>query len=157
MPHPFPTHVNGGHTRGSVTLNLLSRARQEAVFFGDLPAKWSHALSWAFMADEVFDTLEQALRSGGPDAGFELLVQKFREERKYPLLFEARLMKSRHALGLPLVQTERLEDLPEDKRGTHERAFMDAAREVGGLFLADGDVPRAWPYFRAIGETAPVF
>ena len=109
------------------------------------------------MADEVFDALEQALRSGGPDAGFDLLVQKFREEKKYPLLFEARLMKSRHALGLPLVQTERLEDLPEAKRGTHERAFMDAAREVGGLFLADGDVPRAWPYFRAIGETAPVF
>ena len=57
------------------------------------------------MADEVFDALEQALRSGGPEAGFDLLVQKFREEKKYPLLFEARLMKSRHALGLPLVQT----------------------------------------------------
>src|ERR1700736_6703858 len=65
-------------------------------------------------------------------------------------------MKSRNALGLPLVQTERLEDLPEDKRGVHEKAFMDAAREVGGLFLADGNIPRAWPYFRAIGETAPV-
>jgi hypothetical protein len=33
---------------------------------------------------------------------------------------------------------------------------MAAAREVGGLFLADGDIPRAWPYFRAIGDSAPV-
>jgi hypothetical protein len=33
---------------------------------------------------------------------------------------------------------------------------MAAAREVGTLFLADGDIPRAWSYFRAIGEPAPV-
>jgi len=108
------------------------------------------------MADDLFDTLEQTLRSAGADAGFDLLIAKFREEKKYPLVFEARLMKSRHALGLPLIQNERLEDLPEAKRVAHERAFMDAAREVGGLFLADGDIPRAWSYFRAIGETAPV-
>jgi hypothetical protein len=85
-----------------------------------------------------------------------LLIEKFREEKKYPLVFEARLMKSRHALGLPLIQNERLEDLPEAKRVVHERDFMAAAREVGGLFLADGDIPRAWPYFRAIGDSAPV-
>src|SRR5262249_5107336 len=28
--------------------------------------------------------------------------------------------------------------------------------EVGALFLKEGNIPRAWPYFRAIGETAPV-
>ncbi len=27
-----------------------------------------------------------------------------------------------------------------------------AARETGSLFLADGDIQRAWPYFRAIGD-----
>ncbi len=108
------------------------------------------------MADDLFDTLEQTLRSEGADAGFDLLIAKFREEKKYPLVFEARLMKSRHALGLPVIHNGQLEDLPDDKRATHERAFMDAAREVGGLFLADGDIPRAWSYFRAIGETAPV-
>jgi hypothetical protein len=108
------------------------------------------------MADDLFDTLEQTLRSAGADAGFDLLIAKFREEKKYPLVFEARLMKSRHALGLPVVQNGQLDDLPDDKRTAHERAFMDAAREVGGLFLADGDIPRAWSYFRAIGETAPV-
>jgi len=31
-----------------------------------------------------------------------------------------------------------------------------AAREVGELILADGNIPQAWPYFRAIGETAPI-
>lgn len=108
------------------------------------------------MADDLFDTLEQTLRSGGADAGFDLLIAKFREEKKYPLVFEARIMRSRHALGLPVIHDGQLEDLPDDKRTAHERAFMDAAREVGGLFLADGDIPRAWSYFRAVGEMAPV-
>ena len=108
------------------------------------------------MADDSFDALDEALRSRGSGAGFELMIRKFREEKKYPLLFEARLMQSRHALGLPLVEDGPLEDLPADKRSQHERAFIDAAREVGGLFLADGDIPRAWSYLRAIGETAPV-
>ncbi|PYV82796.1 MAG: hypothetical protein DMG05_27455, partial [Acidobacteria bacterium] len=74
----------------------------------------------------------------------------------YPRLFEARLMKKRHELGLPLIQIDQLEDLPNDVRRTYEEGFIQAAREVGNLFLADGNVQRAWPYFRAIGETAPI-
>src|SRR5690242_3951325 len=109
------------------------------------------------MADDLFDTLGDTLRLHGAEAGFDLLIAKFREEKKYPLVFEARLMKSRHALGLPLIHNgQQFDDLPDGKRTAHERAFMDAAREVGGLFLADGDIPRAWSYLRAIGETAAV-
>jgi len=107
------------------------------------------------MPDDPFDALEAALRRG-PDAGFELLIERFRQEKKYPLLFETRVMQSRHALGLPLVQNGSLADLPEDKRAAQESAYIDAAREVGALFLADGDIPRAWHYFRAIGESVPV-
>jgi hypothetical protein len=46
------------------------------------------------MSDDPFDNLESTLRSGGPEAGFDLLIEKFREEKKYPLVFEARLMKA---------------------------------------------------------------
>jgi hypothetical protein len=108
------------------------------------------------MPDDPFEALDAVLHSRGPDAGFELMIRRFREEKKYPLLFEARVMQSRHALGLPLVLEGSLENLPADKRGLHERAYIDAARETGSLFLADGDIPRAWHYFRAIGEAAPV-
>lgn len=108
------------------------------------------------MPEDVFDTLEVLLRSHGPEAGFELLIGKFREEKKYPLVFDARVLQSRHALGLALIQNGSLEQLPEEKRAAHERAYIEAAREVGGLFLADGDIPRAWSYYRAIGESAPV-
>jgi hypothetical protein len=65
-------------------------------------------------------------------------------------------MKKRHELGLPLIQTEPFEDWPNDTARAYEEGLLEAAREVGGLFLADGSIQRAWPYFRAVGETAPV-
>ena len=108
------------------------------------------------MSDETFHLVEQALRSGGSGAGFDFLMRRFREEKDYPRLFEARLMKRRHELGLPLIQIEPMEDLPNETRRAYEEGFIEAAREVGGLFLADGNIQRAWPYFRAIGEPAPV-
>ena len=108
------------------------------------------------MTDNAFDLIDQALRSGGPDAGFDLLAHKVLEEKNYPLLFEVRLLKKRHELGLPLIQVDDSASIPADTRREYDKAFIDAAREVGGLFLADGNIQRAWPYFRAIGETAPV-
>ena len=108
------------------------------------------------MPEDLFDTLETLLRSREPQAGFELLINRFREEKKYPLVFEARLLQSRYALGLPLMQNGPLERLPEIGRSALNSAYIEAAREVGELFLADGDIPRAWSYFRAIGDSAPV-
>jgi hypothetical protein len=49
-----------------------------------------------------------------------------------------------------------LDELPEDQRKPYEEAMREAAREAGLLFLAAGDIPRAWPCFRAIGEPEPV-
>ena len=108
------------------------------------------------MSDDAFHLIEQALRSGGSKSGLDLLSQKFLEEKNYPLLFETRLMQKRRELGLPLLQMGSIDEAPEDKRGAYEQGFIQAAREAGSLYLADGDIQRAWPYFRAIGETAPV-
>jgi hypothetical protein len=108
------------------------------------------------MTDDAFERLEQDLQAGGPEAGFEWLAQKFRQEKNYPLLLEARLMKKRHELGMALVQSEPLADFPTEKQKAYEECFIEAAREAGSLFLADGEIARAWPYFRAIGEPAPV-
>src|SRR5256712_11745053 len=107
------------------------------------------------MTDNAFDLIDQALRTGGPKAGFALLAQKALDDKNYPLLFEVRLLKKRHELGLPLIQVDESAGMPPESRRDYDKAFMDAAREVGGLFLADGNIPRAWPYFRAIGETRP--
>src|SRR6476659_7489237 len=108
------------------------------------------------MEPDTFDLLARALDSGGRSGAFDFLAGKFREEKNYPSLFEARLMQKRLELGLDPIQIGSLEDVPEAVRPAYERAFLDAAREVGSLFLADGDIARAWPYFRAIGDPAPI-
>ena len=108
------------------------------------------------MTEDSFDLIDQALTSGGAEAGFDFLAGKVREEKNYPLLFEVRLLKKRHELGLPLIQVDDGASLPAAQRAEYDKAFIEAAREVGGLFLADGKIERAWPYLRAIGETAAV-
>jgi hypothetical protein len=108
------------------------------------------------MEPDTFELLERAREAGGASAGFDFLSKKFREEKNYPSLFEARLMQKRLELGLDPIQIGSLDEVPAGVRPAYERAFVDAAREVGGLFLSDGDVARAWPYYRAIGEAAPV-
>jgi len=59
-------------------------------------------------------------------------------------------------LGLPLIQLGAIDSLPEPARTQYESGVREAAREAGALFLADGDIPHAWPYFRAIGDRATI-
>ncbi len=107
-------------------------------------------------ADDEFTHMDNVLRVGGPEAGFAFLAERAREDKNYPLLFEIRLMQRRRELGLPLILTEPLGELPKAKQKAYEESTVEAAREVGGLFLTDGAIERAWPYFRAIGEVGPV-
>jgi hypothetical protein len=110
----------------------------------------------AIMNDDVFDLIEQAVRTGGPESGFDLLAQRLRENKNYPLLFEARVLQQRHRMGLPPLRVDGIDDVPVLQRGAYEDALSRAAREAGSLFLADGDIARAWPYFRAVGDRGPV-
>ena len=108
------------------------------------------------MNDDLFDAVENALNSTGSEAGFELMIERFRQEKNYPLIFNARLMKKRHELGLGLIELDSKPELPKEKAALYHQAQIAAAREVGQLFLDDGAIEQAWPYFRAIGETGPV-
>jgi len=108
------------------------------------------------MNPDLFDLLEQTSSSEGPGAGLDLLIRKLREEKRYQQIFEIRLLQKRHALGLPLIFSGSIADLPPEHRDTYQAAVTEAAREAGTSYLADGDIVRAWPYFRAIGEPAPI-
>jgi hypothetical protein len=108
------------------------------------------------MDGDPFRTLDGILNSGEISGGLDFLIELFRSEKNYPLLMEARLMRKRYELGLPLIQTEPMASFPADKQPAYEAAFIEAARETGELFLAGGMIERAWPYFRAIGETEQV-
>src|SRR5262245_51663229 len=105
---------------------------------------------------DVFAWIEELLQSGNADAAFDGLIERFRRDKQYRLIFDARMLKRRLDLGLPLVSLSTLGDLPDAVRQPYQDAYIHAAREVGDLFLADGDIPGAWTYFRAIGDAKPV-
>ena len=69
--------------------------------------------------NDVFDLVEQARDSGGSEAAFRVVLEKLRSEKKYPLVFEARLMQKRHKLGLPLIHP-------------HQIVWIANGREFGG-------------------------
>ncbi|WP_166819738.1 hypothetical protein [Thalassoroseus pseudoceratinae] len=108
------------------------------------------------MSDTFLTQLETTCKSDGPAAAIDSLIGHLREQKNYDRLFDALLLKKRNEMGMPLAMPTALDDLPEDRRREFEDYYVEAAREVGELFLADDNVPRAWPYLRTIGETDKV-
>ena len=106
--------------------------------------------------DGIFSWLDQLLQNHDTRDAFEELAARLTRDKQYKALFDARLMQKRFELGLPLVSSARIGDVPKDMQQAYQDAYLQAAREVGELILADGDIPRAWPYFRAIGDTGPI-
>ena len=77
-------------------------------------------------------------------------------QKDYHRLFDAKLIRVRHQLGLPITQPTSLKDIPEKHDDVFRVAYTNAAREVGQLFLENGQLADAWAYFRTIHETEPV-
>lgn len=104
----------------------------------------------------AFEALDQALVASGPEAALDLLIGHLQERGDSRALLDALLLKARHELGLPLIQVGSLSEISEPARGQYEERYIEAIRSVGERLLASGDIPAAWPYFRAIAEPEPV-
>jgi hypothetical protein len=100
----------------------------------------------------AFDVLDQALKAEGPAAALGRLIGLLEERDEPRALLDALLLKARHELGLPLIQAGSLGELVEPVRTQYEDRYIEAIRTVGQRLLDRGDIPSAWPYFRAIGE-----
>ena len=72
------------------------------------------------MSKDAFHEIEHILQSGKAEEAFDFLAQRFREEKNYPMLFEALMMRKRHELGLPLIQSGDFSELPEPTRRDYE-------------------------------------
>lgn len=108
------------------------------------------------MSHSQFENLEAELASAGVGAALTRLADALRRENRYDELFEARLMQSRHRLGLAVVGSGPLEDLPKPLGGKLEDSYLDACREVGMLWLQQGELRRGWTYLQAVGDKAAV-
>jgi hypothetical protein len=108
------------------------------------------------MESTIFDELQQTLREQGPDAAIDRLCATLRERKEYDKLFYALLMKKRHELSVYPVPTDAAQSLPDAVQKPYEVAIREAGRLVGHLYLKENDIPRAWMYFRMLGEPEPV-
>jgi hypothetical protein len=106
--------------------------------------------------DDIFSWIDGAARGADPAQAFNEIAQRFRQEKRYRELFDARLMHKRLELGLPLISQQAIGDVPPELQERYQQGYVEAAREVGRLLLADGHIARAWPYLRAVGETRSV-
>lgn len=104
----------------------------------------------------VFEDLKRTLVDRGPSAAIDRLCQVLREQKDYSSLFYALLLKKRYELGVSPIPTGAAQELPEESHEPYEEAIRQAGREVGGLYLEQDDIPRAWVYFRMLGENQPV-
>lgn len=108
------------------------------------------------MEQSVLDDLKKALEARGPAAAIDELCERLRREKDYRTLFYALLMKRRHALGASPFATGPAADLPPELHAAYEEAIREAGREIGNLYLLEGNIPESWFYFRMIGEVEPV-
>ncbi len=104
----------------------------------------------------AFDRLRAALAADGPAAAVEALITELQAAEDYSNLFYALLMKRRIELGVSPFPTGPSADLPAHTHEPYEQAIREAGRHVGGIYLERGEVPKAWTFFRMLGEPEPV-
>jgi hypothetical protein len=95
------------------------------------------------MPDTTLTELDAIHREKGKAAAIDHLIAGLRRDRKYHQLFDALLMKKRLEMGLSLVRPTSLKDVPEAQRDAFEKFYIDSAREVGELLLADNQIAEA--------------
>src|SRR5205807_1983800 len=104
----------------------------------------------------VFDRVRAALDSSGPLAAIDRLCDELKQAGDYQNLFYARLMRKRVELGVPPFPTGPSTELPGNTHEAYEETIRTAGREIGQIYLARGDIPKAWAFFRMLGEPDPV-
>jgi hypothetical protein len=108
------------------------------------------------MADALFSDLLALHEQGRTEAALDRLIEQLRAERRWHKLFDARLLKRKWELGLPLSRPSSLQDVPQAQRKLVEETYIEAAREAGLAWLAEGDIPAAWMYLSVIRDPAPI-
>ena len=102
------------------------------------------------------DQLEQTFKTAGAAAAIDKLAAELKAKKDFAALFYTLLMKKRVELGVSPIATRSSADVPASAHRAFEDGIADAARTVGQLYLADGQIPQAWGYYRMLNEPAPV-
>lgn len=104
------------------------------------------------MENSAFDSLEQVAPQQNASALLTQLVKQVEEQKDYHKLFDAKMLRKKQELGLPLSHPSSLQDVPDEHRKDVEATYVEAAREVGEKFIEQGDLASAWMYLQVIRE-----
>lgn len=104
------------------------------------------------MSMNLFAELEKTMTERGMDAALESLAAYLLAEQKFHELFDVRLMQARSWLGLPVVTSASMDELPAEKRAAIEAAYLSACEEVGQTLLTLGRFREAWMYFQPLAK-----
>jgi len=104
----------------------------------------------------LYDRVQATLETAGPLPAVEALCRELERSEDYANLFFALLMKKRVALGVPPFPTGSSTELPPGTHEEYEEAIRQAGRHVGQALLKRGEIPKAWSYYRMLGEPGPV-
>jgi hypothetical protein len=107
--------------------------------------------------DTLFETIDQALATSTPAETLDQLARNLADRGEFRALLDARLLQARLDLGLPLILSGSLSEIPEPTRTQYEERYVEAIREVGQRLLDAKEIGAAWAYYRAIAEREPVF
>lgn len=107
------------------------------------------------MIEKDYDEI-RALFAQSPSAGVDALLAKLGDSCEHHALFRAKLLRKRLELGLPLINPGDLKTAPSDAREAYENFVEEACREIAARYLAEGNIPQAWRYYRTIGDTKPI-
>lgn len=108
------------------------------------------------MSDADFQALEQANSANGGAAAIDQLIKTLRDSKDFHKLFDALLLKKKFELGVPGIKPTSFDDVPEDKQDEFREHYVNVARDIGTMFLEDGNIPQAWIYFGTIREPEKV-
>lgn len=98
--------------------------------------------------------LTATLEANGIDAMFQKLEDSLRDSRRWHSLFDARLLRARATLGLPLIGP--VTDADKKTKQKLDEETIAACREVGWKLLDEGQIASGWMYLRAAVETHEV-
>jgi len=106
--------------------------------------------------DALYRRVRAAFEAAGPSGGVVALCAELEAAGEFQPLFYALLMRRRVELNLSPFPLSPATELPAEAHEAYEDAIRQAARKVGTMLLARGDIAKAWAYFRIINEPGPV-
>ncbi len=108
------------------------------------------------MNNSLFLDIDQTLERSNPKEAVDRLCILLKNKGDYHPLFEALMLQARMKMGLPALLSQTGEELTPEQKTAYETEVKTAARTVGQYFLDEKNLLNAWPYYRMIGEPAPV-